>query len=293
MSMTGFARAEGAHGASRWVWEARSVNGRGLDIRMRVPPGLEFAEADARKRITARFQRGSLQISLQLSRDAEASARLQVNAAALATVIQAIKDLQGELDCTAPRPEGVLALRGVLETVDGQEDEAEQTARAEALALSFEALLSDLAAERGAEGARLEAVLSDQINTIATLTSQAQSHSALRPEAMADKLREQVAALLAASDQLDPGRLEQEVALLLVKSDISEELDRLTGHIAAARDLLAADDAIGRRLDFLAQEFNREANTLCAKASDPDLKRLGLEMKVVIDQFREQVQNIE
>ncbi len=266
-SMTGFARAAGTTGAMQWAWEVRSVNGRGLDVRVRVPNGFEAVGETARTALQKTLSRGQCQLTLTLTRS-EGAPRVRINETLLASLAQAV--------ARVPRPEGVapatmdglLGIRGVVEA----EDEAAPEARR-------------------SEWRQLEEVVSGQIARIAALTQAAEDDPSRRVDAVRARLAATVEALSQTS--LDPERLHLEAVLLAAKADVREELDRLKAHGAAARELLAAGGAIGRRLDFLAQEFGREANTLCAKAGDIGLSRIGLDLKAVVEQFREQVQNIE
>lgn len=291
-SMTGFARVEASHGAHHWAWELRSVNGKGLDMRVRVPSGLEVLEQEARKRAAARFKRGSLQIGLQIARSGGA-ATLSVNRDALDQVLSVLAPLRERVpDAPAPALEGILSLRGVLDVQEPEESEEERAARMEALTDSLEKALEALETARAEEGRALTQTIGGQIATLETLVDEAASCAAAQPDRLRERLRLQVSALL--EDQaLSEERLHQEAALLMTKADITEELDRLRAHAQAARDLLAGGGAVGRRFDFLSQEFNREANTLCSKSSDLALPRIGLELKAVIDQMREQIQNVE
>jgi len=290
-SMTGFARQEGAHEGWRWVWEIKSVNGRGLEMRLRLPQGFDDLEPDLRALMRARVTRGSVNINLMMQTDA-AQARYRVNEAALADVISMVKKIAVEIECDPPRADGILALRGVMEPADEiQSDEARKTL-VSALLANFEKAVGGLVAARAGEGEAMGAVLSGQFDEAERLTKEATALAAAAPDALRAKLHAQISELLAGS-QIPEDRLAQEAALLAVKADIREELDRLHSHIAAGRTLLAERAPVGRQLDFLTQEFNREANTLCSKAQDMTLKRIGLELKKVIDQLREQVQNIE
>jgi uncharacterized protein (TIGR00255 family) len=291
-SMTGFGRSDGSHGRTTWAWEVRSVNGRGLDVRLRLPPGLEALEPRLREACAKRFQRGNLQIGLNLKRLA-GDTEIRLNEAALAQV-HAAASRAAELT-GAPRPglETLLAIKGVLEAVEPEEDEAALAQRYEAMLASFEQALAGLARARSDEGAKLSAVLDEQLARVVALTEAAAASPSRTPEAIRKRLTEQLSRLVEESQQLDPARLHQEAALLATRGDIEEELKRLTAHVATARELLAGKTAVGRQLDFLAQEFNREANTLCSKSTDTELTRIGLGLKTVIDQLREQVQNIE
>lgn len=292
-SMTGFARVEGAHGAVRWHWELRSVNGKGLDARLRLPSGMDAIEAKLRAELARHLKRGNCQINLVLDRTGEA-APLRVNRAALAVVLEAIGELQKNMEVMPPRPEGILALKGVLENAeDVVEDEEAKTALEAALVSSFTEGAKALAAARAEEGAKLAAVLSGQVDEIERLTRAAADCPAATAAALQARLREQLKELLGDASAIAEDRIAQEAALLATRADIREELDRLVAHVEQARELLASSDAVGRRLDFLTQEFNREANTLCSKAADVSLTRIGLDLKAVIDQFREQIQNVE
>ncbi len=294
-SMTGFARASGAQDGLEWNWEVRSVNGKGLDIRLRLPPGLEALDAPVRKALRQRFTRGSFQVSLQQAR-ATAAAALRVNEELLSWLVQEARALHARIGshAAAVDPVALLSMRGVIEAREEGADVAE--VHGAALLASLEEALEGLAAARAEEGARLQAVIAAQLDEIARLAAVARADPARSPQAIARRLREQVARLLESlggTEELDGQRLHQEAALLAARADIAEELDRLDAHVAAARELLQAEGAVGRRLEFLAQEFNREANTLCSKAPDASISRTGLELKAVIDRFREQVANIE
>lgn len=288
-SMTGFARASGTTGPVQWLWEIRTVNGRGLDIRVRVPNGFEAAGEAARAALSKALARGQCQLGLTLTRP-EAAARVRIDEDLLARLAAAA--------ARVPRPEGVgpatldglLAVRGVVEVETEASADPERLNRD--LAAGIDALVADLVAARRAEGAQLRTIVGGQLTEIARLTQAAEECPARRPEAVRARLADSVA-LLAGSGGLDPDRLHQEAVLLAAKADVREELDRLRAHLAAAGDLLAQGGAIGRRLDFLAQELGREANTLCAKAGDISLSRIGLDLKAVVEQFREQVQNVE
>jgi uncharacterized protein (TIGR00255 family) len=292
LSMTGFARADGGDASVRWHWEIRSVNGRGLDVRCRLPQGFEAIEPVVRDRVAALVRRGNCQVNLQLA-GSEARSRIAVNEAALAQVLAVVDRLKQRADLAAPHIDGLLALRGVLEDAEAREGAEEVAARQRAVLGALDDALQSLDAMRRAEGARLGAVLAEQIARIETLARSAEACPARAPEAIARRLAEQVARLLDNSFPLDRDRLHQEAMLLAAKADIQEELDRLFSHVEAARTLLSAPEPAGRRLEFLTQEFNREANTICSKANDHELTRIGLELKAVIDQMREQVQNIE
>lgn len=291
-SMTGFARASGSHGDLGWTWEIRSVNGRNLDLRCRLPGGYESLEPPIRDAVARYCRRGHVNVQLQLVRGVSET-RLQVNEAALEQVLQVIENLRQRMEAPAPRLEGILALRGILEPTDAVEDEESRAARDAALLAGLERALAELIAARFGEGSRIAEAVSAHLDEVELLTDEAARCASAQPEALRARLAEQVALLLDASPALPEERLAHEAALLAAKADVREELDRLQAHIAAARELLAGEEPAGRRLDFLAQEFNREANTLCAKSSDVALTRIGLDLKAAIDRIREQVQNIE
>lgn len=290
--MTGFARADGAHGAVSWHWELKSVNGRGLDVRCRMPQGLEALEQKVRAAVASKLARGNCQISLAVVREQDGRA-IRINHDVLDALVVAANDLRDKIEAAPPTLDGLLAIKGVVEIAEPEETEEEREVLTAALLSSLENALADLVAARAEEGRKLGDLLADQIAQVENLTHQARKSPARTPEAIKARLVEQVEKLLESSSTLDPERLHQEAVLLAAKADIQEEIDRLDAHVAAARDLLAADGPHGRKLDFLTQEFNREANTLCSKANDTSVTSLGLEMKAVIDQLKEQVQNIE
>jgi uncharacterized protein (TIGR00255 family) len=291
-SMTGFARAEGHEDDASWGWELKCVNSKSLDLRFRLPPGLEALELPLRASIARRLKRGALSVSLTLTR-AGAGGGLRVNREALAQLVALAQELVAQGRAAPPRADGLLALRGVLETGEQDEDDAHRQRREAAVLASAETALDRLVAMRLAEGARLIPALEARLADIARLVDLAEHSAAARPEALKARLAEMIQALLDAAPSLPPERLAQEAALLVAKADVREELDRLSAHIVAAQELLAEGGAIGRRFDFLCQEFNREANTLCAKSGDVALTRIGLDVKAAIDQLREQVQNVE
>lgn len=297
--MTGFASLDGGDGRAAWRWELRSVNGRGLDIRWKGPEGRDAVEKAFRASAAARFGRGSVSISLKVSRDAGQPA-MRINRDALAALLAAAAEAADAVRAAGlavgpVSPDALILRAGVLEPA---EDEAGPEARAAQDALMLadgEAALDALAAAREAEGAALHDILRAQVDRIADLTETAEIAAEARAEAAGPALTRKIAALVAAGApaELSPDRLAQELALLAVKGDVREELDRLRAHVTAARKLLAAAGPVGRKLDFLVQEFNREANTLCSKADFTALTEAGLELKTVIDQLREQAQNIE
>jgi len=291
-SMTGFARADGSGDNRTWTWEIRAVNGKGLDVRLRLPAGFERLEVPVRERIGKRVVRGNIQASLSFGAGG-AGEGLRINEAALAEVLKAMALIGARMEVQPPTLDGILAIRGVIESGDAAPEEAVRTRLDEAILASFDGALSALVAMRLQEGAAIAAVLALRVDEIARLASAAEAAPARTPEAIRARLAEQVAALLDAAPALDPDRLHQEAVLLATRADIREELDRLEAHVAAARTLLGEGGPVGRRLDFLAQEFNREVNTLCAKSNDRSLTAIGLEMKAVVDQLREQIQNLE
>ena len=290
-SMTGFARTDGNHESSRWTWEIKSVNGRGLEVRFRMPHGFDFLEPALRARVSAFMKRGSVNASLNL-KAGSAPMQLQLNEQALAQVLPMLDTLAKKIDCEKPRPESILNIRGVVDQVDHEPDADAQANLGKAIAASFDQAVELLNATRVSEGAAMASVLSAQFDEIEKLTNAARQEDSASPTAIRDRLKAQIENLLA-DGTMDESRLAQEAALLAVKADIREELDRLDAHIEAARELLVQGGAVGRKLDFLSQEFNREANTLCSKAPSMSLKRIGLDLKAVIDQMREQIQNVE
>lgn len=292
ISMTGFAEVHGAHEAARWRWEVRSVNGRGLELRLRMPPGFDGIEIAARTLAAERFKRGNIQATLTMETREDARA-FNVDPVALNAAVRLARQIAEETGLAPARVDGLLSLRGVIvqdEAVDLEPAEraARDAAMLESIAMAFDALRR----ARRTEGAKLAAVLKGQIDEIEKLTKDAASLAAAQPKALRDRLSAQLKDLLE-GNQFPEERLAQEVALLATRADVREELDRLAAHVQEARALLSSGEAVGRKLDFLAQEFNREANTLCSKSSDVALTRVGLALKHVIDQFREQSQNVE
>lgn len=289
--MTGFVRAAASGSGWRWSWEARSVNGRGLDLRIRLPAGLDRLDLQARAAAQRRFQRGSL--SLMLSVEPEgAPGEVTVDRARLDAWLALEADLRARHGLAPARTDGILALRGVVESRERNGAEVDEALDAPILA-SLEAALEGLAAARAEEGARIAPVLLGLLSEIEGLAARARGLAALQPDALRARMLQQLAEFGAAVPPLPPERLAQEVALLASKADVREELDRLGAHAAQARALLRGEAQSGRKLEFLAQEFNREANTLCSKSSDLELTRCGLELKAAIDRLREQSANIE
>jgi uncharacterized protein (TIGR00255 family) len=289
-SMTGFARARGSHGALDWTWEIKSVNGKGLELRFRLPPGFDGLEVLARQAIQSRVKRGSLQVTLSLTEQQQTPA-LRINREALQAISEAIRAMENILPMLPPSADGIFRMKGVIEEGDAPEGDLE--ARDAALLGSLIEVIDALTLARNEEGARIGIALEGQLSRIAAIASESRSLASLAPEAVKQRLVDQVAKLLDASPALSPERLHVEAALLAAKADVTEELDRLDAHVEQAHDLLNAGEPSGRRLDFLCQEFTREANTLCSKSFDIRLTRLGLDLKAVIEQFREQVQNVE
>lgn len=294
MSMTGFARFEGETLEASFVWELRSVNGKGLEVRIRLPQGLESIEADVRRTVSARLARGNVQVSLAMRRTEEGTGSFSINAAMLTEILRLSNQLVSEGHATPPSADGILGLKGVIELAENETLPELAAQRARDALNGLGPALDRLLQSRADEGALLRAILDERLNEIAALSARAEDDPARRPEAIRAKLARQVGELMgAAVAPLDEARLHQEAAILATKADIREELDRLAAHVSAARELLATGGAIGRRLDFLSQEFNRESNTLCSKSNATSLTAVGVELKVVVDQFREQVQNIE
>lgn len=291
--MTGFARADGSTETCTWGWEAKSVNGKGLDVRLRLPRGFDALEASARDRVAKRFKRGNISLNLDITWTRPLS-QVRINDDVLDQVLAAVDKVQAARpDARPPSVDGILGLRGVLEQIDDEPTPDEREALEGDLLAGLEQTLDQLADGREAEGQRLGGVLHDQLAEIETLSEQAGDLASTQPDAIRERLVQQIEQLTLDASAIDPARLAQEAALIMTKADVREELDRLSAHIAAARDLLGEAEPVGRRLDFLCQEFNREANTLCSKSSDTELTRIGLDLKAVIEQFREQVQNIE
>jgi uncharacterized protein (TIGR00255 family) len=291
-SMTGYSRAAGQRGPWRWAWEIKTVNSKGLDSRLRVPPAFDAIEADARARIAGRISRGACQATLSAQRDAS-PIEVRVNETALRGLMDIVARLPTPVGMGPPSLDGLLALRGMVDVVEAAEDQAELVAIGKAALVDLDRGLEELVAMRASEGAALAIVMSTRVERIAELTQAAEDCPGRKPDAVRARLTKAIETLVGASAGLDPARLHQEALLLAAKADIREELDRLHAHVGAARELLASDQPVGRKLDFLAQELGREANTLCAKSNDPALTNIGMELRVEIEQFREQAQNIE
>jgi uncharacterized protein (TIGR00255 family) len=291
-SMTGFARGHGVAGSYAWSWEIKSVNAKGLDLRLRLPPGWDAVEVPARKNATEKLSRGTVYANLTVERKGVLPT-VKVNEPVLNAVLATLHALSGKVEASPPTLDGILALKGVIEITEEDEREEDRRAAEAAIVAGFDKLLADLIAMRREEGATLGRLLSARLDEIAALAARAEAAPGRKPEAIKARLAEQVATLLAASQRFDSDRLHQEAILIASKADIREELDRLASHVEQVRKMIADGGPIGRRLDFLAQELNRESNTLTAKANDVELTNIGLELKSTVEQFREQVQNLE
>ncbi|OQM75836.1 YicC/YloC family endoribonuclease [Manganibacter manganicus] len=292
-SMTGFARSAAACDGTAVAWEIKSVNGKSAEVRLRLPPGYERLEAGVRQAIQKRFVRGNFQANLTISRLAGTQAQPVVNEAFLKDLAGLAKRLQDQFGVGPATSDGLLALRGVLETPETVETEDARAALDTVVLAALEEALSSLEQARRAEGEALSKLLSGHLDVVEVLTSRVEADPSREPAAIRTRLADQVRLLLDAGIGVDEGRLAMEAALLATKADIREEIDRLKTHVASGRALLAGGGAIGRKLDFLAQEFNRESNTLCSKSNAAAVTSIGLELKAVVDQFREQVQNLE
>jgi uncharacterized protein (TIGR00255 family) len=288
--MTGFARAEGEADGISWIWELRSVNGRSLELRLRLPSGFEPLEPQLRAALSQRCRRGNIAATLSVTRLAPPAIR--VNRAVLAQIVALSRELAGEIEAAPPRLDGLIGVRGVIETVEDDPEDVVEARRAAALD-SWSVALDRLAAARNQEGARLAALLTDQRAGLAALVESATGCAAAQPAAIRARLEALLSELTTLAPAVPEERVAQELAMLVTRSDVREELDRLRAHIAQAGDLLDGGGAVGRQLDFLCQELNREANTLCSKSADIELTRIGLALKAAIEQFREQVQNLE
>lgn len=291
-SMTGFARAVAAHDGAAIAWEVKSVNGKAIETRLRLPPGFERLEPAARQAVQKRFARGNIQAVLTVARTG-VYAQPVVNEAFLKDVAGLAKRLETQFGAARASADGLLALRGVLETPDAIESDQERAPLDAAILASLEEALAGLEKARRREGDALATVLLGHLDRIAALTLAAEEDASRDPAVIRQKLGEQVRLLMDVASGLDEARLYQEAAFLATKADIREEIDRLKTHVAAARNLIAEGGAVGRKLDFLSQEFNRESNTLCSKSNAASVTGIGLELKAVVDQFREQVQNLE
>jgi len=288
--MTGFARVEGDESGISWAWEAKSVNGKSLDLRLRLAAGFDALEPRLRAMLAQRFHRGSFSASLVVIRATAPAVR--VNRAVLAQLLTLMNELAGEIKAAPPRLDGLLALRGVVETVE-DEDDAVIEERKLVVLDSWATVLDRLASARAEEGARLAVLLCGQIDEMAAFVDAAERCAAAQPTSIRERFQKMLASLADLVPGMPEERMAQEIALLVARADIREELERLRAHIEQASDLLQQGEAVGRRLDFLCQELNREANTLCSKSADIELTRIGLSLKAAVEQFREQLQNIE
>jgi uncharacterized protein (TIGR00255 family) len=291
-SMTGFARADGVAAAYAWAWELKSVNAKGIDLRLRMPPGWDAIEPTVRARANEALVRGTAYATLSVERRGVEPV-VRVNDSVLAAVLATLKNLTGRVEAEPARLDGILAIKGVIEVVDAEECEDDRRSAEAAVVAGFDRALAELLQMRRHEGEALARVLMARLTEIAALVAKAEAAPGRRSEAIKRRITEQVALLLDNTNRFDPDRLHQEAILIAAKADVREELDRLDAHIAQARKLIETGGAVGRRLDFLAQELNRESNTLCAKSNDVELTNTGLELKTVVEQFREQVQNLE
>jgi uncharacterized protein (TIGR00255 family) len=291
-SMTGFARSHGTSGPYTFEWELKSVNAKGFDLRMRMPPGWDEVETVARKRATEVLSRGTVYANLTVKRS-NALSTVRINEDVLNSVLRIAAELAGKIDAVAPSVDGLMNIKGVMEVVEPETDETEEKTAKAAVAAAFEESLTALVAMRKREGETLGQILSQRLDEIETLARRAEAAPGRKPEAIRARLAEQIATLIEASDRFDSDRLSQEALMMATKADIREELDRIASHVSQSREMIKKGGAVGRRLDFLAQEFNREVNTCCSKSNDLELTNTGLEMKNVVEQFREQVQNLE
>jgi uncharacterized protein (TIGR00255 family) len=292
-SMTGFARAVADHDGVSIAWEVKSVNGKSVELRLRLPPGFERLEPAVRQAVQKRFSRGNFQATLTVGKAGGLQAQPVVNEAFLKDIAGLAQRLQEQFGVAPPSADGLLSLRGVLDVPEQVESEEVRAVFDAALLAAFDSALAGLEAARSTEGEALKALLLGHVDTIEALTLRAEADPSRDPAAIRQKLSEQVRLLMEASANLDESRLHMEAAFLATKADIREEIDRLKTHVASARNLLGSAGAVGRKLDFLAQEFNRESNTLCSKSNAASVTAVGLELKAVVDQFREQVQNLE
>jgi len=293
-SMTGFASGKGEMAPFSWTWEIRSVNAKGLDMRLRVPDWIEGLETTLRARLSKALGRGNVTLSLKVQRE-ETGGALQLNAATMDSMMRVVAQVNAAAEARgmvlAPvTAVDLMGLRGVMEQGSSED---ENKALGTAVLEGFAPVLAQFLEMRGNEGAALHEVLTRTVDEIESLTDQADAAIAGRKEDMEEALRNALARVMQNVEAMDADRLAQEMALIAVKTDVTEELDRLRAHITAARGLLQERKPVGRKLDFLMQEFNREANTLCSKSQNTALTRIGLDLKTVIDQMREQVQNVE
>ena len=291
-SMTGFARSQGTLEDLTWHWELRSVNGRGLDIRLRFPPGYEALEQPARKTLSSAFARGNVSANLTARRTTN-DVEIQLNEHVLHQVLAAVEKIRALTNAPAPTAEGLINTKGVLDILDKTESTDRQDVKQNELLSGLDHAITELKAMRGSEGQQLHKIIQKQLDEIDQNAKAIKQAASNQPEKVAKRFKQQIDALLGGDTSIQQDRLHQEIAVLLTKADVSEELDRIDAHIIAARELLQQSSPIGRKLDFLTQEFNREANTICSKSNDITITQSGLAMKAAIDQMREQVQNVE
>jgi uncharacterized protein (TIGR00255 family) len=291
-SMTGFARTSGAVGDFLWTWELKTVNGRSLDVRCRVPQGFEAMDGLVRQAAAEHLKRGNLSANLSVDEIASRG-RLTVNRGALDQVLALVGELQGKLDARAPSLDGLLGLKGVLEVETPLVDADIMAMRQEAIEAGLKLAMTELGAMRRVEGSRLGKMVLSHLDEVERLRVASVATAGAQPLNIRLRLEEQLKQLMPEGVPVEPERLVQELAIIAGRADVREEIDRLAAHVAAARDLITKGGAVGRKLDFLCQEFNREANTLCSKAADLALTNLGIELKAAIEQLREQIQNIE
>ena len=290
--MTGFARSQGTLDDFSWHWELRSVNGRGLDIRLRLPSGYDALEQAARARLAASFSRGNISANLTARRTGT-DVEIQLDENVLQQVLEAVEKIRSLTDAPAPTAEGLINTKGVLEIKERTESEETLKKKQAAIMASLDIAIKDLQSARLSEGQKLGQVIQSQLNDIKGCVGSIKSTAASQPQKITDRLKQQIDVLLGDETAIQPERLHQEIAIILTKADISEEIDRINAHLEAGCELLQQSGPVGRKLDFLTQEFNREANTVCSKSNDIEITRQGLAMKVAIDQMREQVQNVE
>ena len=290
--MTGFARIDGAEDGYNWVWELRSVNSRSLDVRLRLPNGMDHIETGIRNVISERLTRGNISVSLTLFKP-PSHQEVLINTEVLNQILDISKKLSESHDVSPPSVDGLLAIRGVLEVRDEEENDQQRKNLEGAVSVALGKALDELVQNRYAEGERLAISINRHLNEIESLVAEASAIDETQPAVLAKRMREQIRSLANELPALTEERLAQEAAVLAVKGDIREELDRLSAHVEGGRELIAGGSPVGRKLDFLCQEFNREANTVCSKSSALNLTRVGLELKAVIERLREQIQNIE
>ena len=294
-SMTGYARAQGADDRRRWVWEARSVNGRNLEIRCRVPQGFDRLENPSRTAVGGKLKRGNVSLTLTLTSERQSSP-LRINRPLLAELASLVEEVRKSTGAAAPSADGLLRVRGVIEEEEEGQTEEQLAVLDKALTATLDEVLKALVAARAAEGKALAKVIDGHVGEIESLCRRAAERALAQIGTVRSRFESQLAELMGRVPQLSEERFAQEVALLVGKADVREELDRLAAHIAQARTLLAearVDNPVGRKFDFLCQEFNREANTLCSKSADIELTRIGIDLKGAVERMREQVQNVE